>query len=86
MANYSKRSLDILARVAPDLSRVFLEAIKDTPVDFVVVEGLRPDGSYGEVPIKAHGHAKDAERYVFLNLLSNIPSGFDVTVGSASRK
>lgn len=45
-----------------------------------------PDGTYGEVPSKAHGHAKDAERYVFLNRLSNIPSGFDVTVGSASRK
>lgn len=45
-----------------------------------------PEGGYGDVPIKAHGHAKDAERYVFLNRLSNIPTGFDVTVGSAGRK
>lgn len=45
-----------------------------------------PEGGYGGVPIKAHGHAKDAERYVFLNRLSNIASGFDVTVGSAARR
>lgn len=36
-------------------------------------------GEYTGVPIKAHGHAKDAERYVFLNRLSNIASGYDVT-------
>jgi phage terminase large subunit len=45
-----------------------------------------PTGGYGGIPIKAFGHAKDAERYVFLNKLSNIASGFDVTVGSASRR
>jgi phage terminase large subunit len=42
-----------------------------------------PEGGYGTVPIKKHGHAKDAERYVFLNRLSNIAQGFDVTVGRA---
>lgn len=44
------------------------------------------NGNYSGVPIKAHGHAKDAERYVFLNRLSNIASGFDVTVGTAARR
>lgn len=44
------------------------------------------NGAYGVIPIKAHGHAKDAERYVFLNRLSNIASGYDVTVGSTGRK
>lgn len=43
-------------------------------------------GNYGTIPIKAHGHAKDAERYVFLNKLSNIATGFDVRVSRASRK
>lgn len=43
-----------------------------------------PKNEHGEIdkslkPIKKHGHAKDAERYVFLNRLSNISSGFDVT-------
>lgn len=37
-------------------------------------------------PLDKDNHAKDAERYVFLNRLSNIASGFDVTVGSAGRK
>lgn len=45
-----------------------------------------PEGGYGPIPIKKHGHAKDAERYVFLNRLSNIAAGFDVTVGSARRR
>jgi len=41
------------------------------------------DGNYTGVPIDKHNHAKDAERYVFLNRLSNIKKGFDVTVGTA---
>lgn len=45
-----------------------------------------PDGNYTGDPIDAFNHAKDAERYVFLNRLSNISSGFDVTVGTAGRK
>lgn len=44
------------------------------------------DGNYTGAPVDAFNHAKDAERYVFLNRLSNISSGFDVTVGSAARK
>jgi phage terminase large subunit len=45
-----------------------------------------PEGGYGGLPIKKHGHAKDAERYVFLNRLSNIASGFAVTSGTARKK
>lgn len=41
---------------------------------------------YTNEPIDAWNHAKDCERYVFLNRLSNIASGFDVTVGSARRQ
>lgn len=45
------------------------------------------EGNYVEaLPIDKHNHAKDAERYVILNRLSNISSGFDVTVGSAARR
>lgn len=43
-------------------------------------------GELGSIPIKAHGHAKDAERYVFLNKLSNISAGFGVTVGTAGKR
>lgn len=41
---------------------------------------------YTSEPLDKENHAKDAERYVFLNRLSNISTGFDVTVGSAGRK
>lgn len=44
------------------------------------------EGNYSGEPIDKFNHAKDAERYVFLNRLSNITSGFDVTVGTARRK
>lgn len=40
---------------------------------------------YTNNPIDKHNHAKDCERYVFLNRLSNIAAGFDVTVGTARR-
>lgn len=36
--------------------------------------------------VKKFDHGRDAERYVFLSRLANIPSGFDVTVGSAGRR
>jgi phage terminase large subunit len=45
-----------------------------------------PDGTYGTIPIKKHGHAKDAERYVFLNRLSNISTEVDVTIRNINRK
>jgi phage terminase large subunit len=45
------------------------------------------EGNYVEdLPIDKHNHAKDAERYVALNRLSNISTGFDVTTSARSRK
>lgn len=41
---------------------------------------------YTNDPIDNFNHAKDAERYVFLNRLSNISTGFDVTIGTAARR
>lgn len=41
MRSYSKRSLDNLQGVHPDLRRVVDRALQDSPHDFVVVEGLR---------------------------------------------
>lgn len=41
---------------------------------------LLADGvTYGTVPIKKHGHAKDAERYGFLSRLADTAPGFAVT-------
>lgn len=41
MANFSKRSLDNLKGVHPNLVKIMQEAIKSTPVDFTITEGLR---------------------------------------------
>jgi len=41
MPQFSKRSLDNLQGVHPDLARVLHCAILDTPIDFTIVEGVR---------------------------------------------
>ena len=41
MANFSKRSIGNLIGVHPDLVEVLLDAIKDTPVDFMITSGVR---------------------------------------------
>jgi len=38
---FSQRSLNNLKGVHPDLVRVMNEAIKDTPIDFTITEGVR---------------------------------------------
>lgn len=41
MRRYSKRSLNSLKGVHPDLRRVIDRALQDGPLDFIVIEGLR---------------------------------------------
>lgn len=41
MKVFSKRSLDNLVGVHPNLVKIMKEAIKDSPVDFTITEGLR---------------------------------------------
>ncbi len=41
MRKYSQRSLNSLRGVHPDLRRVIDRALQDSPLDFVVIEGLR---------------------------------------------
>ena len=41
MGGFSKRSLDNLVGVHPNLVKIMKEAIKDSPVDFTITEGLR---------------------------------------------
>ena len=41
MKVFSKRSLTNLKKVHPDLVKIMKEAIKDSPVDFTITEGLR---------------------------------------------
>jgi peptidoglycan L-alanyl-D-glutamate endopeptidase CwlK len=41
MSKFSKRSLDNLKGVHPDLVRIMNEAIKETPMDFTIICGVR---------------------------------------------
>jgi peptidoglycan L-alanyl-D-glutamate endopeptidase CwlK len=41
MRTWSKRSLKALEGIHPDLRRVFDRALQESPLDFVVIEGLR---------------------------------------------
>lgn len=41
MRKYSKRSLNSLKGIHPDLRRVIDRALQDSPLDFIVIEGLR---------------------------------------------
>ena len=41
MRKYSKRSLDSLKGIHPDLRRVLDRALQESPLDFTVIEGLR---------------------------------------------
>lgn len=43
MRKYSKRSLDNLRGIHPALRRVVDRALQDSPLDFVVIEGLRTE-------------------------------------------
>lgn len=56
MARFSKRSLDNLKGVHPDLVRLMEESIKDTPVDFTIVEGVR--SSKRQQELYAQGRTK----------------------------
>lgn len=44
------------------------------------------EGNYTGKPIDKFNHAKDAERYIFLNRLSNINKGFDFSVVNISNR
>ena len=41
MKNFSARSLSNLKGIHPDLVKVMTEAIKDSPVDFTITDGIR---------------------------------------------
>lgn len=79
MAKFSKRSLDNLANVDPELRRVFLEAIKETPVDFVVTEGLRADQRQKE--LFAQGRTKPGPKVTNANGVNNLSNHQDAADG-----
>lgn len=49
---YSKRSLTNLRGIHPDLRRVIDRALQDSPLDFIVIEGLRSESRQREMVAK----------------------------------
>lgn len=82
-----KKELDLGIRIANRYKKHYTETSLGTIAENRLYRyPMLPDGTYGTVPIKKNGHAKDAERYVFLNKLSNIGSGFAITSGRAGSR
>ena len=52
MKTWSARSLKNLAGVHPDLRRVMDRALQDSPIDFVITEGLRTKARQAELVAK----------------------------------
>ena len=78
MKQWSKRSLANLEGIHPDLRRVLDRALKESPVDFVITEGLRTLARQRELlrigaskTLKSRhltGHAVDLYAWVDLNV------------------
>lgn len=78
MRQWSKRSLANLEGIHPDLRRVLDRALKESPVDFVITEGLRTLARQRELlrigaskTLKSRhltGHAVDLYAWVDLNV------------------
>ena len=52
MRQFSKRSLDNLRGIHPDLRRVIDRALQESPLDFVVIEGVRSEARQRELVAK----------------------------------
>lgn len=49
MAKFSQRSLNNLKGIHPKMVKLMSEAIKDTPIDFVITEGVRTAARQNEL-------------------------------------
>ena len=58
---YSKRSLDSLRGIHPDLRRVIDRALQESPLDFIVIEGLRTEDRQAEMVGGGGGACRPAD-------------------------
>lgn len=79
MARFSKRSLDNLQGVHPDLVRVMEAAILDTPIDFTITEGLRSDQRQKD--LYAQGRTKAGPRVTNADGVRNLSNHQDAADG-----
>jgi peptidoglycan L-alanyl-D-glutamate endopeptidase CwlK len=76
MRRYSQRSLDNLRGVHPDLRRVIDRALQDSPLDFIVIEGLRTPERQRQ--LVASGASKTLNsRHLTGHAVDLLPIGYD---------
>lgn len=72
--------ISVMNRFKKHYTKRSLDSIKENRLYRYAMD--KKTGEYTTKPIDKHNHAKDAERYVFLNRLSNIAAGWDITVSN----
>lgn len=69
MPKFSKRSLDALQGVHPNLILVMMDAICNSPVDFTIIEGVRTTVRQQE--LYAHGRTKSGSIVTYADGVKN---------------
>lgn len=76
MRQWSKRSLESLKGVHPDLRRVFDRALHESPLDFIVIEGLRTEARQRELVASGASQTMNS-RHLTGHALDILPIGHD---------
>lgn len=76
MRKYSKRSLAALRGIHPDLRRVIDRALRDSPVDFTVIEGLRTKERQAEL-VRTGASKTMKSRHITGHAVDLLPIGPD---------
>ncbi|MGL5735297.1 MAG: M15 family metallopeptidase, partial [Beijerinckiaceae bacterium] len=74
MRKWSKRSLDNLAGIHPDLRRVMDRALHESPIDFTVIEGLRTVERQKELVAKGASKTMNS-RHITGHAVDLMPTG-----------
>lgn len=73
---WSKRSLDNLKGIHPDLRRVMDRALQESPLDFTVIEGLRTEARQRELVAKGASKTMNS-RHITGHAVDLMPTGPD---------
>lgn len=76
---FGKRSLDNLKNVHPDLVKVMMAAIKNSPVDFTITEGLRSQTRQKE--LYAQGRTKKGIKVTYVDGVKKLSNHQDEVDG-----
>ena len=74
MRKYSNRSLKSLEGIHPDLRRVIDRALQDSPVDFIVIEGVRSSARQAELVVRGASQTMDS-RHLTGHAVDLLPIG-----------